>query len=133
MRIYNYLFYKSFVLAKKSKNFDDFPVLGGLIWTIFCLTLNIGAVLLFIDGLGIKMDFDILKYRWVFAFGLEGLLLFYYCYKGRYKKIIKYYEDKKERSISIHPIIVIAFYYICSVGLIFLAGLFKNKDWIFAQ
>ncbi len=133
MRIYNYLFYKSFVLAKKSKNFDDFPVFGGLIWTILCLTLNIGAALLFIQGIGMNIEFDIVQYRWFFAFGLEGLLLFYYLYKGKYKKIIKYYQEKEKNSTSIHPIIVIMCYYIVSVGLIFFAGFFKNKIWIFAN
>ena len=133
MRIYNNLFYKSFVLAKKSKNFDDFPVFGGLIWTILCLTLNIGAALLFIQGIGMNIEFDIVQYRWFFAFGLEGLLLFYYLYKGKYKKIIKYYQEKEKNSTSIHPIIVIMCYYIVSVGLIFFAGFFKNKIWIFAN
>ena len=133
MRIYNYLFYKSFMLAKKSKNFDDFPVFGGLIWTILCLTLNIGAALLFIQGIGMNIEFDIVQYRWFFAFGLEGLLLFYYLYKGKYKKIIKYYQEKEKNSTSIHPIIVIMCYYIVSVGLIFFAGFFKNKIWIFAN
>ena len=133
MRIYNYLFYKSFVLAKKSKNFDDFPVFGGLIWTILCLTLNIGAALLFIQGIGMNIEFDIVQYRWFFALGLEGLLLFYYLYKGKYKKIIKYYQEKEKNSTSIHPIIVIMCYYIVSVGLIFFAGFFKNKIWIFAN
>jgi preprotein translocase subunit Sec61beta len=60
-------------------------------------------------------------------------MLFYYCYKGRYKKIIKHYEDKKEHNIQIHPVIVIIFYFVVSVILFFLAALFKNKDWIFAQ
>ena len=121
------------MLAKKSKNFDDFPVFGGLIWTILCLTLNIGAALLFIQGIGMNIEFDIVQYRWFFAFGLEGLLLFYYLYKGKYKKIIKYYQEKEKNSTSIHPIIVIMCYYIVSVGLIFFAGFFKNKIWIFAN
>ncbi len=134
MRIYNYLFYKSFVLAKKSKNFDDFPVFGGLIWTIFCLNLNILTVIGFLEAMEIHTGIDfVLKYKWFFAFGLEGLLLFYYCYKGKYKIIVKYYEEKEKNSISVHPIIVVMLYYLVSVGLFFFIALFKNKDWIFAN
>lgn len=32
MRIYNYLFYKTYILAKHSRNFDDTPVYGGIIF-----------------------------------------------------------------------------------------------------
>ena len=134
MGIYNYLFYKSFVLAKKSKNYDDCPVLGGMIWVIMCVGLNIGTILLFIGGLGMKSGLDFLpKYKVVFGLGYLGLLLFYYLYKGRYKKIVAYYESKKDKSMKIHPAIVIFFYYIVSFGLALLAALFKNKAGIFAQ
>jgi len=134
MGIYNYLFYKSFVLAKKSRNYDDCPVLGGLVWLLFCISLNILTIIGFLEGFGISMGSDfILKYKWPIALLSCGLMMFYYLYNGRYKKIVAYYEKKKEKSINIHPIIVIIFYVVVSFGLMLLAGLFKNKDWIFAQ
>lgn len=134
MRIYNYLFYKSFVAAKKSKNFDDIPVLGGLMFLSLCVEFNIFTVFGFIEGLGLNSGIDsILKYKWIFAFGLLGLLLFYYSYKGRYKKIIKHYEDRKDKMIQIPAAIVIIIYYLGSFGLLLLAALFKNRDWIFTN
>ena len=133
MKIYNYLFYKSFVLAKKSKNYDDIPVLGGMVWPFLCMTLNFLTIIGFLEGLNVNTGADfILKYKLFFSFGSGGLLMFYYSYKGRYKKIVKYYEDRKDKGINIHPVIVIIFYYVLSFGLLLLAGLFKNKDWIFA-
>ena len=134
MRIYNYLFYKSFVLYKKSKNFDDIPVLGGMIFPFFCITMNIFTIIGFLEGLGVNTGVDfILKHKWFFSFGSGGLLLFYYLYKGRYKKIVAHYESRKKKGLNIHPIIVIIIYYVGSFGLLLLAGLFKNRDWIFSN
>jgi len=134
MWIYNYLFYKSFVAAKKSKNFEDIPVLGGLMFLVLCIEFNFFTVLGFLEGLGVNtFDEYILKYKWFFAFGLLGLLLFYYSYKSRYKKIIKYYDDRKDKMIQIPAFIVIIIYYLGSFGLLLLAGLYKNRDWIFAN
>jgi hypothetical protein len=122
------------VLAKKSKNFEEIPVLGGMMWPFFCITMNFLTIIGFLEGLEINTWIDfILKYKVFFSFGSGGLLLFYYSYKGRYKKIIEHYEAKKKRSIQIHPVIVIIFYYVGSFGLFLLAALFKNKVWIFAQ
>jgi hypothetical protein len=134
MKIYNYLFYKSFILAKKSKNFDDVPVLGGMIWTALCFIFNLMSIFFLIEGFGINTGIgSVLEHKYIMGLATLGLLLFYYSYKGRYKKIVKCYEEKEKHSVSIHPIIVIIFYYVGSFGLLLLAGLFKNKDWIFAQ
>jgi hypothetical protein len=132
MGIYNYLFYKSFILYKKSKNFDDIPVLGGLVFLSICVLFNLSTLFIFLEGFGVNTGINLMiKHKYFVAFGLLGLLLFYYSYKGRYKRIIKHYEDKKS-AIKIHPVIVIIIYYVGSFGLLLLAGLFKNKDWIFA-
>jgi hypothetical protein len=133
MRIYNYLYYKSFILAKKSKNFEDIPVLGGLMFLGICLVMNIGTIIGFIEGLGLEIGIDnfVVKYKYVSGFTIVALLLFYYSYKGRYKKIVAHYESKKDKGINIHPVIVIIIYYLGSFGLLLLVGLFKNRDWIF--
>jgi len=134
MKIYNYLYYKTFLLAKKSKNFEDIPVLGGIMFLMLCVMFNLFALILFIEGLGFRTGLDFKpEYKYPFCIGLVCLLLFYYSYKGRYKKIVEYYENRKDKGINIHPIIVIIFYLIVSFGLLLLAGLFKNRDWIFAN
>ncbi len=133
MRIYNYLFYKSYLLAKRSRNFDDIPVLGGISFVALCVMLNLFSVFLFIEGLGVStgVEFD-KKYKYLFSLLLVLLLLFYYSYNERYKKIVESFEQNKKQ-IQLHPIVVIILYYGISVLLFFLSATYKNHDWIFAQ
>ena len=133
MRIYNYLFYKTYLLSQRSKNFDDVPVLGGLLFVLPCVMFNIFTVFMLLSAWDVKTGVEFKReYKYVFTFSLLFLLLFYYLYKGRYKRIIEKFEQKK-KGISIHPIIVIIIYYGISFGLLLLAGMYKNHDWIFAQ
>ncbi len=132
MKIYNYLFYKTFVLAQRSKNFDDVPALGGMLFVLPCIMFNIFTVFLLLDAWGVNTGIEFKKeYKFVFTLSLLLILLFYYLYKGRYKKIIEKFEQK-ENGVSIHPIIVIILYYGISFGLLLLVGMYKNHDWIFA-
>ena len=137
MRIYNYLFYKSYLVTKWSKNFEDTPVFGGIWFVIGCVMFNVFAVSLFLAGLGIDPGFEAIfskEYKVLGSIAFVALVYFYYSYKGRWKRIIEYYEKKEEgRKFKLHPVIVIILYYGTSTFLIFLAGFFKNKDWIFAQ
>lgn len=133
MKIYNYLFYKTFVLAQNSRNFNDMPALGGLIFVAVCLMFNVFTITLFFEGIGLLKDYPFEeKYKFPFAFVLLIIVLIYYLYKGRYKKIVESFEQKKE-GINLHPIIVIIIYYGISFSLMLLAGTFKNHDWIFIQ
>ena len=133
MRIYNYLFYNSFLLAKRSKNFDDIPVLGGISYVIGCLTLNLFTIIGLLDALGINIGIEFKKeYKYIFSLSLVLLLLIYYSYKGRYKKIINKYEKKYKNKKQLHPVITIIIYYLISFGLLLLAGMYKNHDWIFS-
>lgn len=133
MRIYNYLFYKTYLLSQRSRNFDDVPVLGGLLFILPCMMFNIFTVFMLLSAWDIDTRIEFKKeYKYIFTFSLLVFLLLYYLYKGRYKRIIEKYEQKK-KGISIHPIIVIIIYYGVSFGLLLVAGLYKNRDWIFAQ
>ncbi|HCY41796.1 MAG TPA: hypothetical protein DHV48_10640 [Prolixibacteraceae bacterium] len=133
MRIYNYLFYKSYLLAQRSRNFDDIPVLGGMIFVIACVMFNIFAISFVLEGAGlIDIDFKE-KYKYPFSFGLIGILLFYYLYKGRYKKIVEKYSESSKNGLQIHPILVIIFYYLISFFNMLIAGMYKNNDWIFSN
>jgi hypothetical protein len=133
MRIYNYLFYKTYLLAQRSKNYNDMPVVGGFTFVSLCLMFNIFTIIGFIEGLGFNTSIEFKKeYKYVFCFVLLGFLLFYYCYKGRYKKIIERYERKK-KGVQLHPVMVIIIYYGISVCLMFLAAFYKNHLWIFAK
>lgn len=133
MRIYNLLFYKTYQLSVRSRNFDDIPVLGGLLFVLPCLMFNIFTLFIFLEGIGILDRFIFVKQlKYPFSFSLILGLLWFYSYKGRYKKIINRFENNPSNIIkSLHPLIIIAMYYISSFGLLLLAGLFKNHDWIF--
>lgn len=132
MIIYNYLFYKSYQLALRSKNFDDTPVLGGIIFVAICVVFNIYTIYFVLQVLGIGTVSFNMKYKYPFGLVLVIVTLMYYLFDSRYKKIIEKFEQK-ERAIgkSIHPIFVIIAYCGVSVGLMFLAALFKNGDWVF--
>lgn len=133
MGIYNYLFYKTFLLAQRSNNFEDMPVLGGLVFVVLCFILNIFTIIGLLEGMNINTYIEFKKeYKYIFSFFIVVLLLFYYLYKGRYKKIIKSYTERK-RGIKVHPVIVIILYYGISIFLMFIAALYKNHDWIFSK
>ena len=133
MRIYNYLFYKTFLLAIRSRNFNDFPVLGGILFVVACLMFNIFTIAIFLEGLGILHEYPFsenLKYP--FSFALLIIVLVYYLYHNRYKRIVEDFNQKYKDRSQLHPVIVVLIYYIISFGLLLLAGLFKNHDWIFS-
>ncbi len=139
MWIYNFLFYKTFLLAQRSRNFDDTPVLGGMLIVILCVIFNIFTILGFLDGIGflksigLKTSITISKpYQFPFALALIVLLLFYYQYKGRYKKIIEHYEGKTGFIMRLYPLIVILIYVVSSFLLLLIVAAFKNHDWFFA-
>lgn len=133
MKIYNYLFYKTYLLTQRSGNFDDAPALGGLVFVVTCLMFNIFSIALFLEGIGFLDGYPFKeKYKFPFVFGLLILVLIYYLYKGRYKKIVEHYEQKKD-GIKLRPIFVVIIYYGISIFLMFLAATFKNHDWIFAK
>jgi hypothetical protein len=134
VKIYNYLFYKAYLSAKSSKNFDDIPTLGGIIFVVACLMFNIFTIALFLEGVGFLEDYLFKeKYKYPFVFLVVLIVLFYYLYKDRFKRIIEKYEEINKGKIQIPAFLVIIFYYFITFGLLLLAGLFRNHNWIVAQ
>jgi hypothetical protein len=131
--IYDYLFFKSYQLGKRSRNFEDIPVLAGVIWVGACLMFNIFTVVIFLDALGYKNSFIFdKKYKYIFSLSIVLILIFSYSFRSRYKKIIDRYEENENKTgKSIHPVFVISVYYIVSFALLLLAGMFKNGDGVF--
>src|SRR6218665_611827 len=126
--IYNYLFFKSYQLGQKSRNFEDMLVLAGIIWVGICFIFNLFTIVILLEAIGFSGNFVFeRKYKYIFSFVLVLILLFYYLYNERYKKIVEYYE-KKERQTGkgVHPIIVIVFYYVVSFIIGMLAAMYKN-------
>jgi len=97
MKIYNYLFYKSYQLAIKSRNFDDMPVLGGIIFLVLCLMFNLFTIMLTLEGFGlIDINLDE-KYKYLFSLALMLTVLFYYLQGNRYERIIEHYHKMEIR------------------------------------
>ena len=95
MSVYNYLFYKSYQLAVRSKNFDDMPVLGAIIFVVACVMFNIFTISLILEGLGV-IDISFKKeYKFPFSIVLVLIILMYYRHKDRYNNIIKKYENRE--------------------------------------
>ncbi|MFN6379727.1 MAG: hypothetical protein ACK4WD_10645 [Flavobacteriales bacterium] len=131
--IYDYLFFKSYQLGKRSRNFEDIPVLAGVIWVGACFMFNIYTIAMLAEALGYSGGFVFeKKYKYIFSLGLVLLLIFYYSYKGRYKTIIERYEEKERmKGKGIHPVLVITFYYVASFLIGMLTAMFKNGDGVF--
>jgi high-affinity Fe2+/Pb2+ permease len=133
MFIYNYLFYKSYQIGQRSGNFEGMPVLAGVIWVSFCAMLNLFTLYFLLEGLlGVNQNLFKREYKYIFALIWVLLLIFYYSYKERYKRIIAHYQDKeRSKGKSLHPIIVIFLYYGLSFVLGTLAAMYRNGDGIF--
>jgi hypothetical protein len=132
--IYDYLFYKSYQLGKWSRNFEDIPVLAGVMWVSMCFMFNVFTITFILEGLGYlnSVIFDT-QYKFIYSLALILLLIFYYTYKGRYKRIIEKYEEKASiKGKGIHPVIVIALYYVISFALGTLAAMYKRHYGIFS-
>jgi hypothetical protein len=61
MKIDDYLFYKTYILAEKSRNFEGIPVLGGIIFVGFCVVMNVGAIVMLAEGFGVNVDIRLLR------------------------------------------------------------------------
>ena len=132
--IYNHLFYKGYQLGKWSRNFEDIPVLAGVMWVCGCFMFNLFTIAFLLEGLGItgNLIFD-REYKFVVSLSLVLILIFYYSYKGRYKKIVEKYEDKERNSgKGWHPLIIVVIYFVVSFALMMIAGMYKNNDGIFS-
>lgn len=137
MKIYDLMFYASYKLSERSRNFDDTPVLGGCIGTIPPIGANFLSILFLLKGLG----FDtVLKYSTegkYTPFNIIGAIIllssvyFYYKYKGRYKKILIKYEKTNIRYVFYWLIYVL--YFVVSGVIMFICAFFMNRVWIFSD
>lgn len=134
MKLYDIIFYASYKLGKKSKNFKDIPVLGGVIFVSSNIVLNLMTIMLFLDrfvNMHLVYLFSQPRYTpWkvISAILVVVLPLIYYSRGGRYKKIVEKY-DKRKFVLPNWLIIVLSM--VVSSGLLLLSGMFRNRDWIF--
>ena len=66
--IYDYLFFKSYQLGKRSRNFEDIPVLAAVIWVGACFMFNIFTVAISLEVFGYSGSFIFdKKYKYIFV------------------------------------------------------------------
>jgi hypothetical protein len=130
--MYNYLFYKAYQAGKRSGNFEDMPILAGIIWVGLCLVLNFFSLYFLLKKWGILSFVLESKYKYIFSFGLVLLLIAYYTIGNRYKLIIEKYENMERLyGKSINPILVVYLYLIMSFLIGTLCAMYKNGDGLF--
>lgn len=131
--IYDYLFYKTYKLAKLVKNDNGDAIWLGIMIVGSCFVFNIATILLFIDGIGFAKysGFDN-DYKYIIGTFMTLGVGFYFFYKKRYKEILKKYERKAKDKRSVHPIVPVLIFCITSIMLLILSAMYKNGDGIFA-
>ena len=131
MRIYNYLYYKTYLLAQRSKNFDDIPVLGGMLFVIPCFMFNIFTffpktlkpVHFFPAAFTVFLGFIALSFifRWYDLFNLSASVLLLYAMAILIDAVIV------TKSIYIAYLSVIAsFIQLVAYGIGFMTDFFKR-------
>ena len=126
--IYDHLFYFSYKVAERSRNFDDAPVFGGIVWVAIACALHLSTLVFLLEGIGYHTNLSFLSAASFFIY-------LYYRKNDRWKKIVEKYEKKKglDKKARIHPLLVVLLYYFLSCLTLLVAALFRNGDWIFAN
>jgi hypothetical protein len=131
MKIYDLLFYASYKVMKKSGNFDDMPLLGGIVMLLPCVGFNLVTIGLLLEGFHIyTVDTSGPRYtpgNILFVISLMAFLLLYYKWHDRYKKIVAKYDSRK----TWNPWLIIVIYSLLSFFIVFMAGFFETRVWIF--
>jgi hypothetical protein len=130
--IYNHLFLHGTILALKSKANRDMPFFPPFMFVSFCSVLHVGTILMIISILRGKNVNLNTEYKFLWAILFMSIIASYYLFTGTYKRILckAHLLLKTPTWISI---LIVTLYYIVSLGLMFFAALYKNKDWIFAS
>jgi hypothetical protein len=131
--VYDYLFYKSYQLAKKLKDWEDTPVYFATIVVGVCAILNFASLLFLLEGLsGNNSRFiDIFsfakRFKYIFASILMFLFWLFYSYNDRGEKICKKIELKEKiKNNPANPVIVIILAYVLSIVLINISSMYKH-------
>lgn len=138
--IYNYLFYKSYQLAKRSEKWEDAPIFFATIVVGMCAILNFASLLFLLEGIsgnyfqfGKAISFAN-KFKYIFGALIALLIWLYYSYKGRGERIFQKFELKeKAKNRYINPIIVIIIAYIVSLVLITITSMYMHGNGIFGD
>lgn len=130
MNIYNLLFYSTYLLAKRSKNYQGMEVFGGIIFVVICLVFNFYSLIFLYEFVSNDSFFDKIHgfYRFLPTLLIAILVFLYYHYNDRYKKKLNKYEFKQISTTKC--ILIVVVYYVISFLLMLLSGMLRNGDLI---
>lgn len=134
--MYNYLFYKSYQLAQRSKNFEDAPVIGGIWGILLGFMFNVFTVIFIIDAVfqsSIAKNSFFIRGKYIVGIIFIASLWLYFRQGKRWQRIVAKYERREAlKGKGIHPAIILIIYYTLSAVLLLLSAMYKNGDGIFA-
>jgi hypothetical protein len=135
MRVFDFLFYKSYELNKRANDLDSTPVFRSIAYLYVCSFACLLPIFSLMEDLFNIKIFNLLA-GWrtlLFLIGLYAFIYFCYSYKRRYRKVIEHYEAQTGWKKKIHPAIVTNLYLVISLCFMLLYAIFRDKYWIFAR
>ncbi len=133
MIFYNYLFLHGYILALRSKSNKDMPFFFPFMLVVLCFIMHIFTITLIISGATSQASFLKSEHRYYWVITFMVVVSASYLYKGRYKKILDKAKLNKAQKSIWSSVFIVFIYYFGSAGMMLLAALYKNKDWVFAQ
>ena len=134
MILYDYLFYCSYKMGMRSKNFNGLPVLAGMMMITPSVIMHVITIDLIISGLGATWFAEIMENKILRGLSYYFILLLvysYYSYNGRYKKIILRYNSMRNTFWKRHPFVFYIFYFLVSMILSYLSATFYHREGLF--
>lgn len=132
MKLYNILFYYSYLAGMRSHNFEGMPVLAGLMMIIPNFSLHVATIIFLLETLGIPtVDYLMISevYTALFFSILAIALYIYYSYKGRYRRVIDYYDEVGSAFWKRHPVLVYAISVTLSGIVFFIIAIWVNENY----
>jgi len=93
------------------------------------------AILFLLQALGMPRYGFNKQYNIIIVLVFVGFIFGYYLFgkDKRYYRIITKFENKGKKYNTFFSILVVVGHYVLSFLLVLVAGLYMNKDWIFAN
>lgn len=133
MMLYNHLFLHGYFLALRSKSNKDMPFFIPFMLVLLCFIMHLFTITLFVNGATNSESFFKPEHRYYWVVTFMIIITVSYLYKGRYKSILAKAKSNKAKKSIWSSVLIVLLYYFGSAGMMLLAALYKNKDWIFAQ
>ncbi len=127
--LYKSLYLSTYSLALRSQQNRDYPWVISMLIVFLCFMFNIQTIYFLIasiNGYEYFIENELLQI--VILLLLSSILFYSYYINENYKKISKTLKEQK----TWLSILVISLHYFGSFFILLIAGLYKNKDWIFS-